>query len=167
MSNLSSLRSQFQLMKQSSKVWSNYRLYYKMCGMLHHLVKNKHRLHQYYEKNSQKKSVIVVLYVSLLPVMVALHLFSKKYRPMITSPDNPHQIVTHSGCIGFCRYTYGFCKPQLRQFCLLTKSKRRKWASFEKMLFFWRNQPNECQRCESVNQFITFSEGSEFIDRIE
>ena len=61
--------------------------------------------------------------------------FSKKNGPIMPLDQNPHQIVTRFGCVGFSIYA---CRivPQMRQFCLFTYPPRTKWASSEKMISF-------------------------------
>ena len=51
--------------------------------------------------------------------------------------QNPHQTVTGFGCVGFSMYACGFSVPQMRQVCLFTYPPRSKWASSEKMIFFF------------------------------
>ena len=48
--------------------------------------------------------------------------------------QNPHQTVTHFGCVGFLMYACGFFVPQIRQFCLFIYPP--KWASSENTIFF-------------------------------
>ena len=64
---------------------------------------------------------------SPLTVTVAPCSFSKKNGPMMPPYQNPHQAVTHFGCINFSMMTFRFSGLQMRQFCLLT------------LLLFWSN----------------------------
>ena len=78
-------------------------------------------------------SVIMVQLLSPLTLMVTQSSFSE-----ITLLLKPHQTVTRNVCIGFCKTLYGFSEPQIRQFCLLTYLPRWKWASSEKVFFFFK-----------------------------
>ena len=51
--------------------------------------------------------------------------------------QNPHQTVTRFWCVEILMYAYGFSVPQMRQFFLFTYPRRSKWASSEKMIFFF------------------------------
>ena len=51
--------------------------------------------------------------------------------------QNPHQTVTQFRCVGFSMYACEFSVSQTRQFPLLTYPPRSKWASSEKMVFFF------------------------------
>ena len=51
--------------------------------------------------------------------------------------QNLHQTVTRFGCVGFSMYACEFPVPQMRQFSLFTYPLRSKWASSEKMIFFF------------------------------
>ena len=63
--------------------------------------------------------------------------FSKKNCPIIAQDQNPHQTVTRFGCVRFSMYACGLSVPQMRQLCLFTFPPRSKWASSEKMIFFF------------------------------
>ena len=46
--------------------------------------------------------------------------FPKKWWLIMPQLYEMHQTVLRNGCIGFCKTTLGFSKPQILQFCLLT-----------------------------------------------
>ena len=60
-----------------------------------------------------------------------LLIFEEKWTNMALD-QNPHQTVTHFGCVGFSMYACGFSAPQRRQICLFTYPPRSKRA--EKMI---------------------------------
>ena len=62
--------------------------------------------------------------------------FSKKNDSIMPLDQNPHQIVTRFGCVGFSIYACGVSPPQMRQFCLFTYPPKSKWASSENMIIF-------------------------------
>ena len=51
--------------------------------------------------------------------------------------QNPHQTVIRFGCVCFSMYVCKFSVSQMRQFYLFTYPPRSKWASSEKMIFFF------------------------------
>ena len=51
--------------------------------------------------------------------------------------QNPHQTVTRFGCVSFSMYACGYSVPQMWQFCFFTYPPISKWASSEKMIFFF------------------------------
>ena len=63
--------------------------------------------------------------------------FSKKNDPIMPLDQNPHQTVTRFGCVGFSMYAWGFFVPQMRQFYFFAYPPRSKWASSEKVIFFF------------------------------
>ena len=64
------------------------------------------------------------------PIPIANDSFSKKNGLIMSVDQNPHQTVTHFGCLGF----------SMRQFCMFTYPPRSKWASSEKMIFFYQTR---------------------------
>ena len=75
-----------------------------------------------FENGAQKiyRYVCCVASSSLLAVTAVSCSFSKKNGPIMLPYQNPHQTITHRGCIGLKMMTVGFSEPHMRQFCLLT-----------------------------------------------
>ena len=59
--------------------------------------------------------------------------------------QNPHQTVTHFGCVSFSIYVCGFSVPKILQFCLFTYPPRSKCASSVKMTFFFAKSGIFCK----------------------
>ena len=76
--------------------------------------------------------------------------FSNKNDPIIPLDQNPHQIVTRFGCVGFSMRGCGFSVPQTRQYCLFTYPPRSKWASSEKMIFFLSKSASSVSRSVAI-----------------
>lgn len=62
---------------------------------------------------------------------------SKKWGPIISKADTPHQTVTFELCRGFLNTLCVCSTLQYRQFCLSTYPERWKWASSD-IISLWR-----------------------------
>ena len=97
-----------------------------------------------------------------MTVTASPYSFSKKNSPIMPSDQNPHQTVTHFGCVGFLIYACGFFVPQIRQFCLFKYPPRSKWTSsenhrFSKIGIFWKSIAGPLSRVvQAYTQWYSF-----------